>query len=131
MEEEGRKEKTIKQQRDQALWLKTGSAQVLSLPRQGPGVKILHLSPANSHPPRIYSYARFGFSSHIPEDIFLSNCYPKQKRACKSWGEKSSCHTTLSAAILPQSQGRTSIQFENEADIIPFFSRSTHSSALG
>lgn len=45
------KEETIKQQEDQALWLKTGPAQVLPLPRQGTGVKVPHLPPISSHPP--------------------------------------------------------------------------------
>lgn len=40
------------------------------------------------------------------------------------------CHITLSAATLPQSQGRAGIQLETETDIISFLPRSTYSSAL-
>lgn len=46
-----RRSQTTKQQEDQALWLKTGPAQVLPLPRKGPEVKVPHLPPASSHPP--------------------------------------------------------------------------------
>lgn len=48
MEEEGRT--GDKPQENQALWLKTGSTQVLPLPRKSPGAKALHLPPASSHP---------------------------------------------------------------------------------
>lgn len=46
-----RRRQTIKQQEDQALWLKTGPAQVLPLPRHHLEVKEPHLPPASSRPP--------------------------------------------------------------------------------
>lgn len=68
MEEEGRK--TSEQQGEQALWLKSGSAQVLPLPRQGPGVKVSHLPPAGSHPPlNLFLYTAWFFFLHPNRDF--------------------------------------------------------------
>lgn len=127
MKEEGRK-KTTKQQGDQALWLTTGPTQVLPLHRQGPGVKGLHLLPANSHLPlKLFPCAVWVFFLH-PKRFFSPAAVPSREGTAKAGVKRvSSCHTTLSAAILPQSQSRLGIQFETETDSIPFLPRSTHS----
>lgn len=86
MEEEGRKEKTIKQQGDQALWLKTGSAQVLPLPRQGPGVKVLHLPPASSHPPLNLFLCTAWFSFLHPKRDFSLQRLSQAERGLQKLG---------------------------------------------
>lgn len=73
-----RQKDTIKQQEDQALWLKIGPAQVLPLPRQGLVAKMPHL-PASSRPPLNLLPCTAWIFPYIPRQIPLSSWCSKQR----------------------------------------------------
>lgn len=102
---------------------KKGPAQVLSMPREGPGAKVPHLPSTSSHPP-LNLLPRF--PPLHPKRFLCPAAVPSREGPAKAGVKRvSRCHITLSAAILPQSQGKVGTQFETETDIIPFILRSS------